>query len=155
MTIISKVRVMGKKKRIKDVNWGKVVIDLSNVQFTLKDKKAPKEVPQLSKLIITRARQGDTLSMILYDCEIPESKWVPYVNKHGDLKTAVQDAAAYHKAYGERLLYLMARGKRKHSPQMAKLLMSNFYDIREVPVNETDDFDFTEILKAVADLLPN
>ncbi len=153
---MGKKKSKNKKKRLEDFNWDYVIIDVENVMFTLKDNVAKKEIELLSKLILTRARNGDTLNMILFDCRIPESKWLPYIREHKELQVAIRDAAVYHKAYGERLLFQMARGKRNHSPQMAKLLMDNFYDIREVKGSEEKDskLDKAALLKELATLLP-
>lgn len=152
----SKGKPKKKKKRLEDFNWDYVIIDVENVMFTLEEKRAHKEMPMLAKLILTRARAGDTLGMILFDVRIPESKWLPYLKKHDELKVAIADASVYHKAFGERLLFDMARGKKNHSPQMAKLLMDSFYDIRQITkdLEPKDKINKAALMKEIATLLP-
>ena len=143
-----------KNKRIEDFDFSRVFFEVET-QFTLKKKNLKKEVPLLCKLILTRAREGDTLNMILYDLAIPNSKWISAFKSNKELQTAVSDASIYHKAYGEKMLLDMATGKRPHVPQTAKLLMSNFYDIREhKEINKDGDINSEELFEKLASRLP-
>ena len=94
--------------------------------------KDSRTVHALAMMIIELSKKGHTLEMILSNLDIPNSLWMKNANKHKILKNAVSDALVFHKAFGQMKLKKMAEGKTTHSPQMAKVWLSSFYDINEV-----------------------
>ena len=124
--------MMMSKKRFEEMDFNQVIIDVTGRQYSLKKKDDKIDVPILCKLILTRARQGATLKMILSDCGIRYSKWLPFVKRNKKIRTAIEDASHFHKAHGQRLLSDMAKGETQHSPVLAKVMMASFYDIKEL-----------------------
>lgn len=96
-----------------------------------KEFMTPILVAEFAKDIIDYSKHGYTLEMILSHHNIPTSLWVANYRKHKILRQAVKDATAFHKAYGQTRLQRMAMSKINHSPAMAKIWLSNFYDISE------------------------
>ncbi len=83
-------------------------------------------------MIINLSKKGHTLEMILANMDIPNSLWVKNVEKRSILRQAVEDATVFHRAFGQQQLKKMAQGKIAHSPVMAKVWLSSFYNISEV-----------------------
>lgn len=88
-------------------------------------------VKDLANTILRSAKKGQTMDMILTVLNIPTSLWIKNYKKHQILRYAVEDAAGFHKAYGQKKLQDMATGKKNHSPQIAKIWFASFYDITE------------------------
>jgi len=126
------------KKRFEDLDFNNVIIDLAGKQYSMKPKDDEIDAPILCKLIITRARQGATLNMILFDCGIKQSDWVPFVRRNKCVKKAISDASFFHKAYGQRLLVDMAMNRIPSNDRLAKIMLGNFFDITEVPDDKDD-----------------
>ena len=88
-------------------------------------------VKDLANTILNSAKKGQTMDMILTVLDIPTSLWIKNYKKHQILRYAVEDAAGFHKAYGQKKLQDMATGKKHHSPSIAKIWFASFYDITE------------------------
>lgn len=124
---------MGKRKKFDTLDFDKVIINLMGRKFSLKKEDDKKDVPVICDLLISRARQGSTLSMILFDLGIRQSMWSKFVVRNKKVQRAIADASAFHKAYGQVQLANIAKLDSREAPnaQIVKLLMANFYDIKE------------------------
>lgn len=89
-------------------------------------------VETLCSMILEAAKRGHTLKMFLLDFNIRASNFNKVFKKYKAVRVACEDAQEFLKAYGQNQLSDFARNKKNHSPVMARLLMDNFYDIREL-----------------------